>query len=404
MGEPDRGPAPTTTPKQAFLHFSSVKNLPLPCVLLCSLLTLFSLAPQGHGQDQAERQAGSPLPLAGRNPIENLIRERAEALDALEAERNATFRKRAETLVLREAALAEREKAITARERQTTLRETTLARRESAITSRETVAAARENMLGIVETVAPAVKPKSPAPSIVGKHACVIDALTGAVLHEKDSRSKVAVASTQKLMTALLVVEAGELDQKILIKPEDVRVEPTIIGVKPGQSYTRRELVRALLVRSGNDIALALARDNAGSVEAFAEKMNARGLSLGMTQTQFMNPHGLTVSGQGSSAYDMALLGRAAYAQPFIRDCVATPSDTFTFEDGSTRALTNTNKVLSRFSACNGMKTGYTRASGYCLVSSAQKEGRARIVVVLGSNGTWIWKDSQVLLEWAIRS
>ncbi len=374
-------------------------------LLSCTTILVFTsmLAP-GHAQQTGAAPAGQAAILPAGNALENLIRERAAALDAIEAERNNTFRKRAEILVQREAALAEREKIIAARERQAATRETALAKRESAITSREAVVAARETMLGIEETAALVEKPRSNAPTIVGKYACVIDALTGAVLHEKHAHSKVAVASTQKLMTALLVVEAGDLDEQIIIQSEDVRVEPTRIGVNPGQRYTRRELVRALLIRSGNDIALALARDNAGSVEAFAEKMNARALSLGMTQTTFMNPHGLTEPGQGSSAHDMALLGRAAYAQPFIRECVATKSKTFIFEDGSTRALTNTNKVLSSFSPCNGMKTGYTVASGYCLVSSAQKDGKARIVVVLGSNGTWIWKDSHVLLEWAIRS
>jgi len=338
------------------------------------------------------------------NPIENLIRERAEALDQLQEEREIIFRKRAKFHMQREQSLADREEALTIRERQISTLEAALRTRESVVTAREAMISAREGFLGINETTPPTKKPRSPAPTIVGKYACVIDAISGTVLHEKDSQAKVAVASTQKLMTALLVVEAGDLDKKIVIQPEDVLVEPTIIGVKPGQSYTRRELVRALLIRSGNDIALTLARDHAGSIPAFAEKMNMRALSLGMVNTEFKNPHGLTVAEQGSTAYDMALLGRAAYAQPFIRDCIQTRSETFTFEDGSTRLLTNTNKVLTRLSSCNGMKTGYTNASGYCLVASAEKDTKALIVVVLKSNGTWVWKDTQVLLEWGMRS
>jgi len=338
------------------------------------------------------------------NPIEALIRQRAEALDKLEADRNTSFRQRAELIVGRETALVEREKVVANREAQLNARDAALAKREAALTARETLVAARENLMGVQESAAIVKKPKWPAPSIVGKYCCVIDAVTGTVLFEKAGQTETAVASTQKLMTALIVIEAGDLDTEVVIEAEDTRVEPTIIGVKAGQKYTRRELVKALLVRSGNDIAKALARDNAGSVDAFAVKMNARALTLGMTNSNFMNPHGLTEKGQHSTARDMALLARACYAIPFVRECVSTKQDTFTFNDGSTRTLVNTNKVLSRYSACNGMKTGYTSASGNCLVSSAEQDGRARIVVVLGSNGTWIWKDSQVLLEWAIKS
>jgi len=338
------------------------------------------------------------------NPIEDLIRRRAEALDKLEKERNEAFRDRAEIVVTREEALTERERVALAREQQILMREAALNKREAAVVARETIAGARENILGVQEISSAVEKPRANPPSIVGKYACVIDALTGAVLHEKDSGREVAVASTQKLMTALLVIEAGDLDKEVIIEPEDVRVEPTRIGVKPGQTYTRRELVKALLVRSGNDIAQVLARDNAGSISAFADKMNARALSLGMTNTNFINPHGLTEEGQHSTARDMALLGRAAYGQPFVRECVKIKSDTFTFNDGTTRSLINTNKVLSRLDYCTGMKTGYTRASGNCLISSAEKNGRTRIVVVLGSSGSWIWKDSEVLLKWSVGS
>ena len=356
-------------------------------------------------REQNVLQALPASPSGRKNMIDELLRQRAEELDRVEKERDAFFRQRAQLLLQREKLIGEREKAIGTREAELLSREAALLKREGVLAARESAVTTRESTLGIKEaTPLPVEKPKWNAPSIVGKYACVIDAVTGTVLHEKAADQKVAVASTQKLMTAFLVVEAGDLDKMVTIEASDTHVEPTIIGVKAGQQYSRRELVKALLVRSGNDIARVLARDNAGSVEAFAEKMNTRALALGMSNSNFVNPHGLTATGQGSTARDMAILARACYADPFIRECTQIKSDTFKFTDGSSRALTNTNKLLDRYSPCNGMKTGYTRASGNCLISSAESNGRARIVVVLGSNGTWIWKDSQVLLEWAMKS
>ena len=231
----------------------------------------------------------------------------------------------------------------------------------------------------------------------------VIDAVNGRILYEKNARSTTAVASTQKLMTALLIVEAGNLEKEIVIQTEDTRVEPSILGFKTGETYTRSELVRWLLIRSGNDVAKALGRDNAGSIPAFSEKMNARARELGMTNSNFLNPHGLTVSGQYSTARDMALLAWECYQHPFIRECVKTKLYKLTLDSGVVRTAINTNKVLRRYTPCNGMKTGYTVASGNCLISSAEKDGRERIAVVIKSAGSSAAaNDSQALLEWSL--
>ncbi len=302
----------------------------------------------------------------------------------------------ADSLVQRLQALAERERAMAEKER-------LLKQREAALEAREAALSAREKQVRAFETM-PDVRPWSgpEAPSIVGKHAIVIDAANGRILHEKSARERTAVASTQKLMTALLVVEAGDLDREVVIDPEDTRVEPSILGFRAGDRYTRKQLVRWLLIRSGNDVAKALGRDNAGSVAAFAAKMNARAKELGMMNTHFLNPHGLTEEGQYSTARDMALLAWECYRRPFIRECVKTKSYQLTLGSGKVRTATNTNRVLREYSYCNGMKTGFTNASGYCLISSGEKQGRERIVVVLGSTGSWVWKDSQVLLQWAL--
>ena len=230
----------------------------------------------------------------------------------------------------------------------------------------------------------------------------VIDARTGEVLYEKNADERRAPASTQKLLTALVIAEAGYLDRPVTIMPSDTFAEPTKLNLKPGENYRRIDLLRALLVKSPNDVARALARDHAGSVEAFAEAMNNRARAAGAYNSFFMNPNGLPAPGQFSSARDLALIARAAYANPTIRSIVSLPSMVFRYADGRTRELENTNKVLKRLPYCNGMKTGYTHAAGSCLISSASRPGRDVIVVVLGHTKPRIWHDSAAFLTWAL--
>ncbi len=240
-----------------------------------------------------------------------------------------------------------------------------------------------------------------PVPDIAAASAIVIDARSGEVLYRKNADTPRPVASTQKLLTGLLVVERGRLDGKVKVVSSDTRVEPTVIGVSAGQVYTRRQLLTALLVKSGNDIARTLARDNAGSNSAFAEKMTDRARELGMTRSRFLNANGLPIPGQFSTARDMARLAMYVYRNPTIREIVRLKSYTFRFSNGNSRVLQNTNKVLARFPLCNGMKTGYTRASGYCLISSASNGQREVIAVLLGSPRP-TWTDSEAMLRWAL--
>ena len=246
------------------------------------------------------------------------------------------------------------------------------------------------------------VLPVLPPPAVSGGSSLVIDAITGRILAGKNPDEMRAIASTQKLLTALLVIEDGDLSKKVTIQRSDTLVEPTKLYFKPGEIYTRRELLRVIMVRSANDAATALARDVAGSVEAFAERMTRRARSLGMRNSVFKNPHGLTEPGQHSTARDLAVLARAAYRQPFIRECMRTKQFTFVFNDGRTRTLTNTNKLLKNFAYTTGMKTGTTNASGKCLVSSAEYNGRVAIVVILKSTNARVWRDSEKLLRWAL--
>jgi D-alanyl-D-alanine carboxypeptidase (penicillin-binding protein 5/6) len=239
-------------------------------------------------------------------------------------------------------------------------------------------------------------------PSLNAGSAILIDAKTGAVLHSLNADQKRPVASTQKLLTALLVAEAGNLEKIVTIQASDTWAEPSKLDIRPGETYRRADLLRILLIKSMNDVARALARDNAGSVEAFAEKMNERAGQLGMKSSHFVNPNGLPAPGQHSTARDMARVAAAAYRNSTIRSIVKMKDLQWRHPDGHVSEFHNTNRVLSSLPACNGMKTGYTQASGFCLISSASANGRDVISVVLGDSKPHIWTDSHRLLAWGL--
>jgi D-alanyl-D-alanine carboxypeptidase (penicillin-binding protein 5/6) len=244
--------------------------------------------------------------------------------------------------------------------------------------------------------------PLTPPPTVVGESAIVMDVASGRVLYAKNADERRAVASTQKILTALCVLDAGNLDKLVRITASDGACEPTKLNLKPGETYTRRALLKALMVRSANDVGRALARDVAGSQEAFAAMMNRKAISLGMRNSNFLNPHGLTEPGQYSTARDMAIAARAAYQSPLLRSFAATQKYTFRYSDGRTRVLENTNKVLKTLPYCDGFKTGTTQASGRCLVSTGSLNGRSVVTVVLKSNSPNIWSDSEKLLRWSL--
>jgi D-alanyl-D-alanine carboxypeptidase (penicillin-binding protein 5/6) len=230
----------------------------------------------------------------------------------------------------------------------------------------------------------------------------VLDARTGQILYEKNADQPRPAASTQKLLTALVIADTGYLDRQVTVEPIDTLAEPVKLNIRPGETYQRIDLLRALLVKSPNDVARCLARDNAGSVDGFAEKMNAKAQQLGASHSHFLNPNGLPIPGQYSTARDLAIIARAAYANPTIRSIVCLPQLVFRYASGRTRELENTNKVLKRLPYCNGMKTGYTEAAGHCLIASGSRPGRDIIVVVLGDTKSGVWADAASLLSWGL--
>jgi D-alanyl-D-alanine carboxypeptidase (penicillin-binding protein 5/6) len=166
--------------------------------------------------------------------------------------------------------------------------------------------------------------------------------------------------------------------------------------------YTRRQLLFGMMLKSANDVAMALARDNAGSVEAFAEKMTGRAAELGATDSHFKNPHGLHDPDHYTTAHDLALIARAAMEQPFFRQVVSTIYYTWKSPKGTVYQLRNHNRLLRHYAGCNGLKTGFTRAAQQVLVSSALRDGHEVISVVLHTNKPGIWDDSKVLLSYGL--
>src|ERR1700730_13003246 len=244
--------------------------------------------------------------------------------------------------------------------------------------------------------------PGGGVPATGARSVVIVDARNGQTLYEKNADELRPAASTQKLLTALIIAEHGLLEQPERVEPIDTMAEPVKLNIKPDETYQRIDLLRALLVKSPNDVARCLARDHAGSVEAFAEVMNAKARALGATHSHFVNPNGLPMPGQYSTARDLSIIARVAYSNPTIRSIVCLPHIAFRYANGKTRQLENTNKVLKKLPHCNGMKTGYTEGCGHCLISSASRPGRDIIVVVLGDSKAGVWRDSAALLSWGL--
>jgi D-alanyl-D-alanine carboxypeptidase (penicillin-binding protein 5/6) len=237
---------------------------------------------------------------------------------------------------------------------------------------------------------------------LAAQSAALVDSYSGEFLYTKNPDAKQYPASSTKILTALIVIEAGNLDQLVTVAPEDTKVEPSSLDLKPGQQFTRRQLLFGMLLKSANDVAMCLARDNAGSVPAFAEKMDQRAAELGATNSHFVNPHGLHDPNHYTTAHDLVLIARAAMQQPLFRQIVSTIYYTWRTPNGEVDELRNHNRLLRHFAGCNGLKTGYTRAAQQVLVSSALRGGHEVISVVLHTDKPGIWVDSKTLLTYGL--
>ena len=249
---------------------------------------------------------------------------------------------------------------------------------------------------------APSQAPLWPAnaPGIYAQSAIMIDARSGEVLFQKNADARRVPASTQKLLTALLIARRGNLDAPVTIMPEDTRVEPTRLGLRPGERYTRRTLLQSIMVKSSNDACAALARDHSGTEAAFVDTMNRAAWSLGARNSHFVNSHGLPAP-QFSTARDISRIAFLAYREPTLRRMMQTRLYYFRHNSGRITRLEATNKLLARSPAYNGMKTGYTDAAGRCFVSSGRVNGREVILVQLGSRTKHIFDDAERMMAWS---
>jgi D-alanyl-D-alanine carboxypeptidase (penicillin-binding protein 5/6) len=238
--------------------------------------------------------------------------------------------------------------------------------------------------------------------SLAARGAILLEALTGKALYEKNADTRFYPASTTKIMTGLLIIEAGALETPVEVTEEDARVGESSLSIRPGQTYTRRQMLYGLMLKSANDVAHALGRDNGGTAEAFAAKMTRRAKELGCTNTSFMNAHGLHHPSHYTSPRDLALITRAAMNQPLFRQIVSTQQAPWQAPTG-TFMLSNHNRLLQRFPGCNGVKTGYTIPAQQVLASSAVRAGREAIAVVMHTDKPGIWEDSAKLLELGLK-
>ncbi len=220
---------------------------------------------------------------------------------------------------------------------------------------------------------------------------------SGRVLYAKDPDTKRPMASTTKLMTALVAAERLPLDRVVTVPSAALLTEGSSMGLQAGDTLTVRDLLSGMLLSSGNDAANAVALLSAGTLPSFAEHMNRKAISLGMTHSVFVTPSGLDEGEHGSSARDMALLGAAVLRSPAIAALCAQKTDTLTVS-GRTVTLANHNRLLSLYEPAIGLKTGFTKKSGRCLVSAAQQNGVTLVIASL--NGGDYWNDHMALYEY----
>lgn len=235
--------------------------------------------------------------------------------------------------------------------------------------------------------------------SLSAKSAILINALTNEVVYEKNAYEKRGMASTTKIMTALLTIERGNLHKTYVAKDEDVRIEGTSIGLKEGDRITLETLVQGMLLESGNDAANVSARVIGKSRKKFVSLMNQKAKEIGMEDTQFKNPSGLTEEGHFSTAYDMALLGSFAIKNKQFRDICSLSSIRVSYGNPEyQRTFKNHNKLLNSVEGAFGIKTGFTKASGRCLVSAAERDGVTLVAVTLSAPDDW--NDHKKLFEY----
>ncbi len=248
--------------------------------------------------------------------------------------------------------------------------------------------------------VDPGVASSKPLPRVSADAAILVEARTGTILYEKNSHVRRPGASTTKIMTALLVLERGDLSEEVTITREMVQTFGSMMNLRVGSKHLLAEILYGILMKSANDGALAAAIYLAGSQAAFADWMNQRAEALGLKDTHYVNPHGHTATNHYTSAYDLARLAAHALANWQFAEIVGSAQVTHDLPDDDTGPVVfyNTNRLLSYYPGASGVKTGTTSAAGKCLVSSAKRGDTELIAVVLHSDDRY--RDAVALLDY----
>lgn len=245
---------------------------------------------------------------------------------------------------------------------------------------------------------APAVS-GAEVPAVTAKGAVLMEAGAGRILWSRNGEERLPMASTTKIMTALLTLEQPGLDEMFTVNAQAIRVEGTSMGLTEGSQATLRTLAAGMLLASGNDAANAAAVRVAGTQADFVMMMNRRAAQLGMKDTNFETPSGLDGQSHYSTAADMALLARAALENPDFRSLCSQTSLKLCYGNPPyDRWLANHNRLLKEYPGCIGLKTGFTKKAGRCLVSAAEREGVTLICVTLSDPNDW--RDHTALLDW----
>ncbi|MBE6635523.1 MAG: D-alanyl-D-alanine carboxypeptidase [Ruminococcaceae bacterium] len=226
-------------------------------------------------------------------------------------------------------------------------------------------------------------------PTVSARSAVLYEPAEKSFLFEKNADERLPMASTTKIMTALLAIENLSPDEEITVVPEACGIEGSSLYLKPGEILTASDLIMGMMLRSANDAAAALAYAVSGGIPEFAALMNERAASMGLRNTSFSNPHGLDGEEHYTTARELAIISAVAMSDPTFKSVVSTKSCTITNKDGYRRLVTNHNKLLSLYEGATGVKTGYTKKSGRCLVGAAEKDGISLISVTISAPDDW---------------
>lgn len=223
------------------------------------------------------------------------------------------------------------------------------------------------------------------APKVLSKYAICIERTTGTILFENDAYEKTAMASTTKIMTAIIAIEKGNLNDIVTISKKAAQINGSRLDLRENMQISLKDLLYGLMLRSGNDAAIAIAEYISGSTEEFAGLMNEKAKSLGMNNSHFVTPNGLDDDQHYSTAYDMAVLTNYALNNKVFAEIVGTKKISINW-NGNSREISNTNELLGNYNGVYGVKTGFTFGAGRCLISACKRNGLDVIVVVLGAN------------------